>query len=150
MPCTPAGVLELVKRTGVAIAGKKVVVLGRSNIVGKPAAMLFLRENATVTVCHSRTVNVQQECAQADILVVAVGRPKLVKKYWVKPGAVVIDVGINRVDGKIWASGFVKVACLCQGGVNTDIAMPRKIQSVPLRHSDFTLPFWRAAAVCGR
>ncbi|MGI6148285.1 MAG: bifunctional methylenetetrahydrofolate dehydrogenase/methenyltetrahydrofolate cyclohydrolase FolD [Firmicutes bacterium] len=101
VPCTPAGVLELVKRTGVAIAGKKVVVLGRSNIVGKPAAMLFLRENATVTVCHSRTVNVQQECAQADILVVAVGRPKLVKKYWVKPGAVVIDVGINRVDGKI-------------------------------------------------
>ncbi len=101
VPCTPAGVLELVKRTGISIAGKKVVVLGRSNIVGKPAALLFLRENATVTICHSRTENVQAECAQADILVVAVGRPKLVKREWVKPGAVVIDVGINRVEGKI-------------------------------------------------
>lgn len=101
VPCTPAGVMELVKRTGISIAGKKVVVLGRSNIVGKPAALLFLRENATVTICHSRTENVQAECAQADILVVAVGRPKLVKREWVKPGAVVIDVGINRVEGKI-------------------------------------------------
>ena len=101
VPCTPAGVLELVKRTGTTIAGKKVVVLGRSNIVGKPAAMLFLRENATVTICHSRTVNVKDECAQGDILVVAVGQPQLVKGDWVKPGAVVIDVGINRVDGQI-------------------------------------------------
>lgn len=101
VPCTPAGVLELVKRTGISIAGKKVVVLGRSNIVGKPAAMLFLQENATVTICHSRTADVQAECRAADILIAAVGRPKLVKRDWVKPGAVVIDVGINRVDGKI-------------------------------------------------
>ncbi len=101
VPCTPAGVLELVKRTGTSISGKKVVVLGRSNIVGKPAARLFLKENATVTVCHSRTENIDEECRQADILVVAVGHPQLVKKDWVKPGAVVIDVGINRVDGKL-------------------------------------------------
>lgn len=101
VPCTPAGVLELVKRTGISLPGKKVVVLGRSNIVGKPAALLFLRENATVAICHSRTADVRQECTQADVLVVAVGRPRLVKGDWVKPGAVVIDVGINRVDGQI-------------------------------------------------
>ncbi|NLJ80359.1 MAG: bifunctional methylenetetrahydrofolate dehydrogenase/methenyltetrahydrofolate cyclohydrolase FolD [Firmicutes bacterium] len=101
VPCTPAGVLELVQRAEVPISGKKVVVVGRSNIVGKPVISLFLRENATVTVCHSRTENLAEECAQADILIVAVGRPHLVKKDWVKPGAVVIDVGINRVDGKL-------------------------------------------------
>lgn len=100
VPCTPAGVLELVKRTGVPIAGKHVVVIGRSNIVGKPAAFLFLKENATVTICHSRTADVAAEARRADILIAAVGRPQLVKKDWVKPGAVVIDVGINRVDGK--------------------------------------------------
>lgn len=101
VPCTPAGVLELVKRTGVPIAGKHVVVIGRSNIVGKPAAFLFLKENATVTICHSRTADVAAEARRADILIAAVGRPQLVKKDWVKPGAVVIDVGINRVDGKL-------------------------------------------------
>lgn len=101
VPCTPAGVLELVKRTGVPIAGKHVVVIGRSNIVGKPAALLFLKENATVTICHSRTADVAAEARRADILIAAVGRPQLVKKDWVKPGAVVIDVGINRVDGKL-------------------------------------------------
>ncbi|NMA60347.1 MAG: bifunctional methylenetetrahydrofolate dehydrogenase/methenyltetrahydrofolate cyclohydrolase FolD [Firmicutes bacterium] len=101
VPCTPAGVVELVKRTGVSIAGKNVVVLGRSNIVGKPVASLFLRENATVTICHSRTKDVAAECRRADILIAAVGRPKLVQQDWVKPGAVVIDVGINRVDGEI-------------------------------------------------
>lgn len=101
VPCTPAGVVELVKRTGVAIVGQNVVVLGRSNIVGKPVASLFLRENATVTICHSRTKDVAAECRRADILIAAVGRPKLVQQDWVKPGAVVIDVGINRVDGKI-------------------------------------------------
>ena len=99
--CTPAGVLELVKRTGVPIAGQNVVIIGRSNIVGKPAAALFLRENATVTICHSRTKDVAAEARRADILIAAVGRPQLVKKDWVKPGAVVIDVGINRVDGGI-------------------------------------------------
>lgn len=101
IPCTPAGVLELVKRTGVQIAGQNVVIIGRSNIVGKPAAALFLRENATVTICHSRTKDVAAEARRADILIAAVGRPQLVKKDWVKPGAVVIDVGINRVDGGI-------------------------------------------------
>lgn len=101
VPCTPAGVVELVKRTEVPIAGKNVVVLGRSNIVGKPVASLFLRENATVTICHSRTQDVAAECRRADILIAAVGKPKLVQKDWVKPGAVVIDVGINRVDGEI-------------------------------------------------
>lgn len=99
--CTPAGVLELVKRTGVPIKGQNVVIVGRSNIVGKPAAVLFLREHATVTVCHSRTKDVAEECRRADILVAAVGRPEMIKKDWVKPGAVVIDVGINRVDGKL-------------------------------------------------
>jgi len=101
VPCTPAGILELVKRTEVPIAGQNVVVIGRSNIVGKPVATLFLQENATVTICHSRTKDVAAEARRADILIAAVGRPKLVKKDWVKPGAVVIDVGINRVDGTI-------------------------------------------------
>ncbi|MDI9485129.1 MAG: bifunctional methylenetetrahydrofolate dehydrogenase/methenyltetrahydrofolate cyclohydrolase FolD [Bacillota bacterium] len=99
--CTPAGVLELVKRTGVPIQGKNVVVVGRSNIVGKPAAVLFLREHATVTVCHSRTQDLPAECRRADILIAAVGRPEMIKKEWIKPGAIVIDVGINRVDGKL-------------------------------------------------
>lgn len=101
VPCTPAGVLELVKRTETPISGAHVVILGRSNIVGKPVASLFLRENATVTICHSRTKNVAEECERADILIAAVGRPLLVKSDWVKPGAIVIDVGINRVDGEI-------------------------------------------------
>src|SRR5690606_1890376 len=101
VPCTPAGVLDLVKRTGVPIAGKHVVVIGRSNTVGKPAALLFLKENATVTSCHSRPPEVAAEARPAAMLIAAVGRPQLVKKDWVKPGAVVIDVGINRVDGKL-------------------------------------------------
>lgn len=102
LPCTPAGVIELLKRTGNHPAGKHAVVIGRSNIVGKPVAMLLLRENATVTICHSRTKNIEEMARQADILVVAVGIPKLVKKEWVKPGAVVIDVGVNRLpDGKL-------------------------------------------------
>ncbi len=102
LPCTPAGVIELLKRTGNHPAGKHAVVIGRSNIVGKPVAMLLLRENATVTICHSRTPNISELARQADILVVGVGVPKLVKKEWVKPGAVVIDVGVNRLpDGKL-------------------------------------------------
>jgi len=102
LPCTPSGVIELLKRTGNAPAGKHAVVIGRSNIVGKPVSMLLLRENATVTMCHSRTPNLPEMARQADILVVAVGVAKLVKKDWVKPGAVVIDVGMNRLaDGKL-------------------------------------------------
>lgn len=102
LPCTPAGVIEIIKRTGTTISGKKAVVIGRSNIVGKPVSMLLLRENATVTICHSRTENMKELCREADILVVAIGKPKFVTKEFVKPGAVVIDVGINRLeDGKL-------------------------------------------------
>ena len=94
--CTPAGVIQLLKRSGIEIAGKECVVLGRSNIVGKPMAMLLLRENGTVTVCHSRTRDLREITKRADILVVAVGRPKMVDAGYVKEGAVVIDVGIHR------------------------------------------------------
>ena len=102
LPCTPASCMEMIRSTGVSISGKNAVVIGRSNIVGKPAAMLLLRENATVTICHSRTENLKQVCANADILVAAVGRAGFVTGDMVKPGAVVIDVGINRnAQGKL-------------------------------------------------
>ena len=102
LPCTPAGVMELIDSTGVEISGKNCVVIGRSNIVGKPMAMLLLHENGTVTICHSRTKNLKEVCARADILVAAVGRPGFVTGDMVKPGAVVIDVGINRsAEGKL-------------------------------------------------
>ena len=94
--CTPAGVIQLLKRSGIRIEGKDCVVLGRSNIVGKPMAMLLLRENGTVTVCHSRTKNLKEITKRADILVVAIGKPKFVDESYVKEGAVVIDVGIHR------------------------------------------------------
>lgn len=94
--CTPAGVIELLKRTGVSITGKNCVVIGRSNIVGKPMAVLMLRENATVTIAHSKTKNLKEICKNADILIVAVGKPKMVDASYVKEGAVVIDVGIHR------------------------------------------------------
>lgn len=94
--CTPAGIIELLKRSGIEIAGKECVVIGRSNIVGKPMAILLLRENGTVTVTHSRTRNLKEVARRADILVVAVGRPKMITKEYVKEGAVVIDVGIHR------------------------------------------------------
>jgi methylenetetrahydrofolate dehydrogenase (NADP+)/methenyltetrahydrofolate cyclohydrolase len=96
--CTPSGVIELLERQGIAIAGQHAIVIGRSDIVGKPMAMLFLHRDATVTICHSRTKNLAEECRRADILVAAVGRPGLVRRDFVKPGATVIDVGINRVD----------------------------------------------------
>ena len=94
--CTPAGIIELLKRTNVDIAGKNCVVIGRSNIVGKPMALLMLRENATVTVTHSKTKNLKEITKQADILIVAIGKPKFVDSSYVKDGAVVIDVGIHR------------------------------------------------------
>lgn len=94
--CTPAGIIQLLKRSGIEIAGKECVILGRSNIVGKPMSLLMLRENATVTVAHSRTQNLKEVCKRADILIVAVGRPKMITEEYVKEGAVVIDVGINR------------------------------------------------------
>ncbi|MDQ0194420.1 bifunctional methylenetetrahydrofolate dehydrogenase/methenyltetrahydrofolate cyclohydrolase FolD [Paenibacillus wynnii] len=102
LPCTPAGVIELIKRTGTGLAGKHAVVIGRSNIVGKPVSLLLQRENATVTMCHSRTANMAELCLQADILVVAIGRANFIDASYVKPGAVVIDVGMNRLDnGKL-------------------------------------------------
>lgn len=102
LPCTPAGCIRMIESTGVPISGKHAVVIGRSNIVGKPAAMLLLAKNATVTICHSKTQNLQEICASADILVAAVGRAGFVTGDMVKPGAVVIDVGINRgADGKL-------------------------------------------------
>lgn len=94
--CTPLGVIQLLKRSGVEISGKNCVVIGRSNIVGKPMALLLLRENGTVTVCHSRTQNIREITRQADILVVAVGKPKMIDASYIKEGAVVIDVGIHR------------------------------------------------------
>ena len=96
LPCTPAGVMELLHRAGVAVEGKNCVVVGRSNIVGKPMAMLLLHENGTVTICHSKTKNLKEICAGADILVAAVGRPKFITADMVKPGAAVIDVGMDR------------------------------------------------------
>ena len=100
LPCTPAGVIQLLKRSGVEMEGKNCVIVGRSNIVGKPMAMLMLRENATVTVAHSRTKNLKELCKQADILIVAIGKPKFITEEYVKEGAVVIDVGIHRLEGK--------------------------------------------------
>ncbi len=102
LPCTPAGVMELLHRSNISVAGKECVVIGRSNIVGKPMAMLLLHENATVTICHSRTADLAAVCRRADILVSAVGRADFVTPDMVKPGAVVIDVGMNRnAEGKL-------------------------------------------------
>ncbi len=102
LPCTPSGCMDLIHSTGVEISGKECVVIGRSNIVGKPMAMLLLHENGTVTICHSRTKNLAEVCSRADILVAAVGKPNFVTADMVKEGAVVIDVGINRLpDGKL-------------------------------------------------
>ncbi len=100
VPCTPLGCLMLLKNQLGDLSGKRAMVLGRSNIVGKPMAALLLGESCTVTIGHSRTKNLQDECSQADILVAAVGRPQMVKGDWIKPGATVIDVGINRIEGE--------------------------------------------------
>ncbi|MCL6548654.1 MAG: bifunctional methylenetetrahydrofolate dehydrogenase/methenyltetrahydrofolate cyclohydrolase FolD [Alicyclobacillus sp.] len=100
-PCTPAGIMEMLRREGIDVAGRHAVVVGRSNIVGKPMALMLLEANATVTVCHSRTRDLASVTRLADILVVAVGRPNLIGAEHVRPGAVVIDVGMNRVDGKL-------------------------------------------------
>jgi methylenetetrahydrofolate dehydrogenase (NADP+)/methenyltetrahydrofolate cyclohydrolase len=97
VPCTPAGVMEILKRSGIAVAGQEAVVVGRSDIVGKPVAMLLLNQNATVTVCHSKTRGLPEVCRRADILVAAIGRAGMVTRDYVKPGSTVIDVGINRV-----------------------------------------------------
>ena len=101
VPCTPAGIMEMLEYEKIDITGKTCVVIGRSNIVGKPMGMLLLHKNGTVTICHSRTKDLKEVCKNADILVAAVGRPRFVTADMVKDGAVVIDVGINRVDGKL-------------------------------------------------
>ena len=113
--CTPAGIIQLLKRSNIEITGKNCVVVGRSNIVGKPMALLMLRENATVTIAHSKTQNLKELCKTADILIVAVGKPKMVTKDYVKEGAVVIDVGINRdADNKICGDvDYDDVAPIC-------------------------------------
>ncbi len=100
LPCTPAGIMEIIDYYGIETEGKSCCVVGRSDIVGKPMSMLMLHRNATVTICHSRTKNLAEICSMADIVVAAVGRPKFITADMVKPGAVVIDVGINRLEGK--------------------------------------------------
>ena len=111
--CTPAGIIQLLKRSGVAIEGKECVIIGRSNIVGKPMSLLMLRENATVTVCHSRTKDLKEITKRADILIVAIGKPKFITAEYIKEGAVVIDVGIHRgEDGKL--CGDVKFDEVCE------------------------------------
>ena len=100
LPCTPAGVMELIDEAGIDLCGKNCVVVGRSNIVGKPQAMLLLHKNATVTICHSKTVNLKEICLTADVLVVAVGRAEMITGDYIKEGAVVIDVGMNRLENK--------------------------------------------------
>ena len=102
LPCTPAGVIQLIKRSGIEVSGKKCVIIGRSNIVGKPMAMLLLHANGTVTICHSKTENLSEICREADILVASIGKANFVSADMVKDGAVVIDVGINRTpEGKL-------------------------------------------------
>lgn len=107
-PCTPAGVIEILKRSGIPIAGQNAVVVGRSDIVGKPAAMLLLHQNATITICHSKTRDLGAVTRQADILVAAIGRPGFVTADMVKPGATIIDVGINRIDTREAFDRFFK------------------------------------------
>ena len=101
LPCTPNSVVTLIKSLGINLSGKEAVVIGRSNIVGKPVAQLLLKENATVTICHSRTKDLKEVCKRADILVVAIGKPKFLDETYVKEGAVVIDVGTSSFEGKI-------------------------------------------------
>lgn len=105
-PCTPKGIMILIESTGIDISGKDAVVIGRSNIVGKPISILLQQKNATVTMCHSKTKDLKEKCQKADILVAAVGIPKLVKSDWIKPGAVVIDVGSNKVEDSNHEKGF--------------------------------------------
>ena len=106
VPCTPAGCLTLLKRSGARLAGSRAVVLGRSNIVGMPVALLLIKHDATVTICHSKTAGVREICHEADILIAAVGQPELVQGDWIKPGATVIDVGINQIEDPAAKRGY--------------------------------------------
>ena len=98
VPCTPAGCIVLLKESGAQLSGSRAVVVGRSNIVGMPAALMLVKENATVTICHSRTKDLPGVCREADILIAAIGQPEMIRGDWIRPGAYVIDVGVNRVD----------------------------------------------------
>ncbi len=113
VPCTPSGILYLLGQTGISLEGAEAVVLGRSNIVGMPVALLLVKSNATVTICHSRTKDLPATVREADVLIAAVGRPEMVRGDWVKPGAVVIDVGINRVDDPTRERGYRLVGDVC-------------------------------------
>jgi 5,10-methylene-tetrahydrofolate dehydrogenase/methenyl tetrahydrofolate cyclohydrolase len=106
VPCTPAGCIVLLKKAGAKLEGANAVVVGRSNIVGMPAALLLVKENSTVTICHSRTQDLPAVCREADVLIAAIGRAEMIKGDWVKPGAYVIDVGINRVDDESAKRGY--------------------------------------------
>jgi len=106
VPCTPAGCILLLKKAGAQLEGARAVVVGRSNIVGMPAALLLVKENATVTICHSRTRDLPSVCREADILIAAIGRPEMIRGDWIKPGAYVIDVGVNRVDDPSRKRGY--------------------------------------------
>jgi 5,10-methylene-tetrahydrofolate dehydrogenase/methenyl tetrahydrofolate cyclohydrolase len=106
VPCTPAGCITLLKRAGAKLEGARAVVVGRSNIVGMPAALLLVKENATVTICHSRTQDLPDRCREADVLIAAIGRAEMIKGDWIKPGAYVIDVGTNRVDDPSKKRGY--------------------------------------------
>lgn len=118
VPCTPLGCMRLLDRTGVSAVGARAVVVGRSNIVGKPTAMLLLHRHATVTVAHSRTKDLRDLCREADILVAAVGRPEMIRGDWIKPGAVVLDVGINRgSDGRLVGDVAFAEACEVAGWI---------------------------------
>lgn len=123
-PCTPAGVIEMMKRAEIAISGKHAVIVGRSNIVGKPMAMLLLNENATVTICHSKTVGLAEITRKADILVAAIGRPGFIRGEHISSGAVVIDVGINRLTDKEIA-----------GDLFSEQDLPRRIEAIESRGS---------------
>ncbi len=111
--CTPYGIMKMLEKTGVELKGKEVVVVGRSNIVGKPVALMCLAQHATVTICHSRTRDLAQKVAAADVLIAAVGKPQMIKGDWIKPGAVVIDVGVNRIEEKKLI-GDVDFAAACR------------------------------------
>lgn len=111
-PCTPAGIIEMLKRYSIPTAGINAVVVGRSDIVGKPMALLLLRENATVTICHSHTRDLAQVCRRADLLVAAIGRPAMITEDYIKPGAVVVDVGINRITSREQAAKIFEPARL--------------------------------------
>lgn len=120
-PCTPAGIMQMLKRYDIPVGGKRAVVVGRSDIVGKPMALLLLHENATVTICHSKTSDLAAECRRADILVAAIGRPALVTRDFIRPGAVVVDVGMNRITDesqakRIFADDEKRLAAFAKNG----------------------------------